>query len=335
MITSKWLKSHQNCMRYGYGECVVIEPPVGISRLPDEWRAKIGKHVLDQPFMIELDDVDLCGQAMVGIWQRDIVLDTAYFGRLDLWERNKPYWEWALEAMSIPPMRVEFATSFVGVWSDNYFHWVLDYLPRLRAIDEYKAMTGKAPVILLHRPLDYMVETLDNLGYEYLIVDSYHVHADRLLVIGNPRQEGLIHPWAIKYLQSKLGQGVHAPRKLYISRQNASKRRVLNEKNYIHELLGKGYAIAMPEKMSIQGQADYFREAEMVIGPHGAGLANIAWSLKPKTIELVTPAYTNPCCWLVAACMGWDYGYVISEPTGNEDLIVDQHELYQVIERLS
>jgi hypothetical protein len=320
---------------YGAGETVTIEPPRGVDRLPDEWRIKLGEHQLDEPWMVELDDVDLCGQALVGIWRRDIVLDTAYFGRIDLWERNKPYWDWALEAMKIPPKKIELATSFTGVWSDNYFHWVLDYLPRLKAIDEYKKQTGEEPTILLHRPLDYMVETLDQLGYKYEVVEGYHYRVNRLLVISNPRKEGLIYPWAIKYLQSKLGESVHAPRKIYISRKNATKRRVLNEDDYIPGLLNKGYTIATPEKMGIKGQADYFRDAEMVIGPHGAGLANIAWSLNPKTIELVTPAYTNPCCWMVAACMGWDYGFVMADATGKEDLIVDEYKLFRTMEMLS
>lgn len=320
---------------YGAGETVTIEPPRGVDRLPDEWRIKLGEHQLDEPWMVELDDVDLCGQALVGIWRRDIVLDTAYFGRIDLWERNKPYWDWALEAMKIPPKKIELATSFTGVWSDNYFHWVLDYIPRLKAIDEYKQRTGEEPTILLHRPLDYMVETLETLGYKYEVVEGYHYRVNRLLVISNPRKEGLIYPWAIEYLQSKLGESVHAPRKIYISRKNATKRRVLNEDRYIHGLLGAGYTIATPEKMGIKGQADYFREAEMVIGPHGAGLANIAWSLSPKTVELVTPSYTNPCCWLIAACMGWNYGYVIGEPTGVEDMYIDQDKLFKTMEIVS
>ena len=174
MITSEWLAKSEKSMRYGYGQRVVIEPPIGLSELPDEWRAKLGEHILEQPFMIELDNVELLGPAMVGIWEEDIVLDTAYFGRLDLWERNKPYWSWALEAMKLPAKKIEFATSFTGVWSDNYFHWVLDYLPRLKAIDEYKQSTGEEPTILLHKPLDYMVETLELLGYKYEIINGYH-----------------------------------------------------------------------------------------------------------------------------------------------------------------
>ena len=113
---------------YGEEEAVEITEPVGVQPLPQEWKEKIAPYQFNKAKAYIVESVNLCGPGLVGIWHNDVVLDTAYFGRIDLWERNKPYFHWARQAMDMPVRRVPYATSFVNVWSHNYFHWVLDLI---------------------------------------------------------------------------------------------------------------------------------------------------------------------------------------------------------------
>ena len=51
----------------------------------------------------------------------------------------------------------------------------------------------------------------------------------------------------------------------------------------------------------------------------------------PTVVELVHPNYTNPCCWLLGNALGANYGFVVCEHTGIEDMICDPEEVRDVI----
>jgi len=320
---------------YGQDDKVEIKKPVGVQPLPQEWKEKLGPYQFNKPKVYAIKDVHLCGPGMVGIYNNDVVLDTAYFGRIDLWERNKPYFHWARSAMSMPYRRVEYATSFVNVWSHNYFHWVLDLMPRL----EYLIADPDPPLVIVQQnPPEFITSTLDDVGLEWEEQQADHYFIDKLMVFTTRRQAGRVPPSMVSFMrewaQSK--DEAFTNNRVYVSRNDATSRRVVNEKEIYDFLGGLGFHSLQAGKFSFEAQVKMFRQADYIIGPHGSALANMVWAEKPKVIELVSPEYTNPCCWLIAAGMGWDYGYVIGEPDpgGHEFIKVDVGMLERVIEKL-
>ena len=73
-----------------------------------------------------------------------------------------------------------------------------------------------------------------------------------------------------------------------------------------------GFAQIEPEKMSVAEQARAFRSARVVVGAHGAALANLAFC-RPGThvIELFSPIYVNPCYRNLSLAAGLLHGAVI------------------------
>ena len=336
ITTEKLLKISSNVTVYGDLEAVNIKKPIGVDPLPDEWAEKLGTHEFDPPAAYEIPDVHLCGPALVGIHEHDVILDAAYFGRIDLWERNKPYWIYAQDAYNNSPgLHKEYAVSFVNVWSNNYFHWVLDIMPSLEFI---LTLDEKPLIIIPQNSPHYMTDTLDEMGLKYEALRAYHYFIERLLVVPTRREQGFVRPSAIRYLQ-KFAQAIpptFTSPYIYTSRNDASSRQVVNERDVIDYLGSFGYYPVQAGKHSFVAQQRMFELAQEIVGAHGSALANMVWSDAPRVIELVSPEYTNPCCWLIAAGMGWDYGYVIGDPSdeGHEFISIDINKLQEVLERM-
>src|SRR5262249_28979662 len=90
-------------------------------------------------------------------------------------------------------------------------------------------------------------------------------------------------------LSAFLGQDLareNLPRRIYISRNDAHLRRVLNEKELLPHLQAAGFERFVLKGMPIAKQVQLFRRAEAVLAPHGAGLAHITWCrANTKVIE--------------------------------------------------
>lgn len=341
MITTDRLPAIANrAWDYSGIESIVINEPCGVDPLPEEWGNKLGRWDLPAAVVYEVEDVHLYGPAMVGV-KDDVILDTAYFGRIDLWERNYPYFEQAIASMQHTPQVLPGAVcSFINVWAHNYFHWILDTLPKVEAIRKYHAKTGEnVTVILPNDPPPFIYESmrlfLDDTFIAWHPARSYHYHAEKLLVPTTRRRNGFIYPSAVKFLRSLVKDNALTSSKVYISRKYASTRNVQNEEDFSLNLLERGFSIITPERFSFQEQQKVFNSSEIIVGPHGAGLANMVWGDAPTVIELVTPDYSNPCLWLVAAAQGWDYGYLICDPLPGEHMVADWDKLEELLEVLN
>lgn len=65
-------------------------------------------------------------------------------------------------------------------------------------------------------------------------------------------------------------------KRIYIRRQ--STRRVLNEDRFLPQLLDLGFIVFDERPRTLEEQMEFFHGAEIIIGAHGAGQANMLWS---------------------------------------------------------
>ena len=61
-----------------------------------------------------------------------------------------------------------------GLWTNNYYHWVVEYLPKIRALKKYEKMYGGKPKVLITKnPPRWMKETLDAFNmYEKIRIEK-------------------------------------------------------------------------------------------------------------------------------------------------------------------
>nr|WP_285854233.1 glycosyltransferase family 61 protein [Paenibacillus elgii] len=101
---------------------------------------------------------------------------------------------------------------------------------------------------------------------------------------------------------------------IYISRENAKYRKVINEEEIINHLNKFGFKKVTLESMKVTQQVQLFSCAKFIIAPHGAGLTNLVFC-KPgtKVIELFNPYYMPSYYWMISNHIHLNYFYLVNE----------------------
>ena len=195
---------------------------------------------------------------------------------------------------------------FSNVGYANYYHVLTELLPRLEI---FAMFAGKAKLLVMEDSPDYVWQMLSAFGIpETSIVrqraDSVY-SADALITL----------PWGMNfidhrfdYLRRVLDVGISKPdlpqRKLYITRRKASARNVLNEADIEPILNNYGVELIETEGMSFDAQRELFAQASHIIGPHGAGLANMLLMPHIQVMEIRPANYSNDCMLHLALASG-------------------------------
>jgi capsular polysaccharide biosynthesis protein len=205
-------------------------------------------------------------------------------------------------------------------YSNFYFHWLLDTLPRFRMLQESGYRWDK---IVVPKQTRFQRESLELLGVgsENLITEAgRHIEAATLVVPTMPGLSGNPPRWVCDFLRESflphLGNAPPRSRKIYISRQKDGTRKVTNETELLDILRGDEFEVLFLEELSFLEQVRAFAEASIVVSPHGAGLSNLVFC-GPGTslLELFSPHYVNVCYWALSNQLRLNYSYLIGEPT--------------------
>jgi capsular polysaccharide biosynthesis protein len=102
------------------------------------------------------------------------------------------------------------------------------------------------------------------------------------------------------------------PRRLFISRRDSPQRRLLNEAS-VETLLGNfGFETIVNAELDFVEQVSLFRAAEIVVGGHGAGLANTVFCVPGTHVIELFPEYcVQPHFRSLASICGLSHGYVV------------------------
>ncbi len=241
---------------------------------------------------------------------RDVSLD---FG--------KPFSEhWLLTYEKIePPQPVSGATAVIATTLGmGYGHWLLDELPRLLALDR-----GAVDTLIAHTTPPFSRLALAQSGWKGAVLPAdrgTHFECEQLIVpsligtVSEPTRRGL-------NLITEFAAAVHTEtsrfgERIYLTRENARRRKITNEPALWAELERAGFSKVRLEELTWPEQINAFRHAKIVVAPHGAGLANLAFC-RPgtKVVELFNRAYVHGCYWRVAVLQGLDYRPIVRSGT--------------------
>ncbi len=110
-------------------------------------------------------------------------------------------------------------------------------------------------------------------------------------------------------------------RRLYISRRSQHMRVMVDEPQLEAALAGLGFEIIRPERLSVADQIRLFKEASVIVGASGAGLANVLFAdAGAKVIEIQPQNFTS--FWVAATCrlIGLDWsGYFCASPGSSSE----------------
>jgi hypothetical protein len=89
------------------------------------------------------------------------------------------------------------------------------------------------------------------------------------------------------FLEMSLAKSGKSSKRIIVSRGSSTTRRWLNENKCMELLDELGFKLIDPSKLSLSQQVEAFSNAEIILGPHGAGLTNIMFcNPGTKVIEI-------------------------------------------------
>jgi len=244
----------------------------------------------------------------------------------DIWglERHTLFNKFKLPAVApLPGLTAVLSTAEADL---NYSHWMMDLLPRLdllaRAgygpdkVDRYFINFGGAP---------YEAETLAFAGLpreKLQAVDAgTHYRCEALVTtsIRPAHWQYSLPGWVAGHLRDLIGPVALPPatRRLYLTRRNASFRRVLNEEALLGPLQERGFEIFDPGTASVRAQAATFAQAAMIVSPHSSALTNLVFC-QPGTpvLELHPADYFDVSFWTAATAARIRYHAVVGQRVG-------------------
>lgn len=223
----------------------------------------------------------------------------------------------------LPKFRHGTALLLGAANSDNYFHWLLDSLPRWKLLQA--AGWRDYDFVLLHsQPRQFQDETLDWLGVpaaKRLRCSKNFVHQfERLVVPAMPFPLEEVSAWACAWLRALAPQKASGPEKIFLSRRGVGGRRLANETELQAALEARGFVSVQPEKLSVAEQAQFLSGARCVVAPHGAALTNLVFSPPGALlVELFHPQHKNRCYVNLAAACGHRYASLDGQAVPHAD----------------
>ena len=198
------------------------------------------------------------------------------------------------------PPRKTFDRAILVGGDANYFHWIVNFLPRIMALGRTPALDDY-PILVHETLVPYQREGLALAGIpeERVVTLEYPaVYQYRELVVPlfppdtHDRRALRSRRSAIAWLRSLVPPFSGKGRRIYISRRDSKRRTILREDILIALLEKEGFEILDLAGVSQIEQIETFSQAEMVIAGHGAGLGNIAFAPEHcRVVEIIMPSW--------------------------------------------
>lgn len=234
-----------------------------------------------------------------------------------------------------------------GRWWTNHYHLLIEIMPKLMLLREV-AKEINAPITVLISPdvitgeylewLHFMLP--DNTTIDVVPTGSI-VRPDRYLFLPSlsENSSGYLPPEAIRFMNDSFytlyregdSKNTH-PKHLFISREDANNRRIINESELLSHLnINNNYEAWTPGTHSLKEQFFKMKSVEKIIGPHGAGMTSLLFcENKASVLEIFSGFPSTPYSWL-SQSMGHRYkGYQAGEGEFSADFSVDIKEFQQM-----
>lgn len=225
-----------------------------------------------------------------------------------------------------PNTRIPAGIHLMNEYSNNYFHFIAEILPRLmfadagnippdipllmdeglhenflRLIDLLNV--NRRSILPLKRNVLYKVDDLFYPSDAAQVLEIYRrppTHEEAFLPVGQIKKaRGLVrNRLAIDEFSQKR-------RKLYISQPNGI-RRLLNEPELIAKLIDRDFEVVNINGLPIEAQIKLFASADLVIMPYGDAAANVIWCNPGCCVIILlsdSPAH-NTFLWRLIALVG-------------------------------
>ena len=218
----------------------------------------------------------------------------------------------------------------------NYYHWMLEALPRLFSIHK---QLDDISLIIPDKLSSFHHETLAYFNLKEIIQypKTKLIKAESLLLPDPACQDyGEHNPKLIKDMASWLKEktsitktsGNGSPKKIFITRDSDKVRKLTNQDEIISLLTKYDFTPVMLEKLTIAEQINLFRNATCVAGVQGAGLSNMIFMPQDSLIiNLINKNHHDTCFFNLANALNHKIIMQQCETVGETDLHPQHYNL--------
>jgi len=196
-----------------------------------------------------------------------------------------------------------------GGGNENYWHWIYDVLPRIGIFQNIKKIEDIDFFLVPDNRRKFQKESLEILGisekkqissvnFRHIISDEIFITSHPIDLTENPTEDIQNIPiWICEWLKESFinnnnNSELKFSKKVFLDRSDSTSnsknlRSIINEKEVKEFLLKEGFKIIKLGNENFKDQVSIFNNADIIVGLHGAGFANLSFC-KPKTkiIEL-------------------------------------------------
>lgn len=196
---------------------------------------------------------------------------------------------------------IDCGIHFIKDHSCNYFHWLIECLPRLslisglheniplivdkgiskQALEALSLMADTRPIVMLKKNDLLAVKKLYYPSQLSVIHDNYGVPDFSKDIVYSAIAINFVRDEVLKKLSIPDKVGF---RRIYIARKS-SYRHLLNQEEVIDVVVRYGFEVIYPEMLTFAQQVHVFSQASIIIGQSGAGMANFIFA--PRGCEIL------------------------------------------------
>lgn len=219
----------------------------------------------------------------------------------------------------------------------NLCHFMLDQASRMALYREAGVDLGNVTAIGPELRTAYQRIAGAAMGIQSYIASTRQarLRVGRLWVSSNCRN--LHHPahwgsaWALDAMRRGFDLAPRTPRRrLLISRADSTYRRIANHAEVADLLHAFGFETIVPGQMDFPSQIAAFRDATHIVGPHGAGMANILFcSPGTHVLEVFHPLYGTWAYAMISPPLGLDYAAMVARDGESDDPVYNDPTLPQ------
>ncbi len=211
-----------------------------------------------------------------------------------------------------------------GVSGINYFHFLFDIITRLKLISQIIDLE-KVDYFYIQGNEKWQINLLKNFNIpESKLIDCNkyrHIKARKIYAVDHPWYESgyfqyeikNIPEWIIYYLRKKfinLSKEIECSKKIFIDRSDSKFNhcKLINNEEIKNFLIKNGFQSLQISKLDFFEQVYIFKNAEVIISPHGAALSNIVFSNPNlRLIELIPKSHPSRKCERISKILGFNY----------------------------
>jgi hypothetical protein len=245
------------------------------------------------------------------------------------------------------PIRIRGSVATVfNVFGDNFWHLLVDSLPRLvslrKVLPDAEAVTLVLPDTLHVAQRELLTTLLPASVSVRLLPKRAWVRADRVILpsLLTGRANGFLPADYVNDIRRDVFRGFRLPEaaqprsRIWVSRAGAAHRRVGNEPAVMEALAPMGFVSVRPEFLSMREQVELFKNAAIVVGPHGAGLGATLFSGRIPVVVLYPNEVPNTFFFTQACGLGQKHLFVLHGARDeDDDFEADVPRLKTLLER--